>query len=183
MTIGVDTDRVHDVVVVGSGPSGLTAALYLARANLAPVVVEGGISAGGALMTTTDVENFPGFPDGVLGPDLMDRIRTQAEKFGALIITDDATELRLAGDVKEVHVGGEVLRARAVVLSTGFAVAGPRRRGRGAPAGPRRQLLRDLRRLLLPRSGPRGRRRRRLGDGGGDVPHPLRPVGDRRPPA
>ena len=119
MSIGVETDRVHDVVVVGSGPSGLTAALYLARANLAPVVVEGGISAGGALMTTTDVENFPGFPDGVLGPDLMERIRAQAERFGALIVTDDATGLRLDGDVKEVHVGGEVLRARAVVLSMG----------------------------------------------------------------
>jgi thioredoxin reductase (NADPH) len=114
------TDTVRDVIIVGSGPAGYTAALYTARANLHPLLIEG-VQYGGALMNTTEVENFPGFPDGVMGPELMDMMRKQAEKFGAEIITDDATELDLTGDVKKVTVGGETHLARAVILAMGSA--------------------------------------------------------------
>ncbi len=114
------TDSVRDVIIVGSGPAGYTAGLYTARANLHPLLIEG-FAYGGALMNTTEVENFPGFPDGVMGPELMDMMRKQAEKFGAEILTDDATELDLAGDVKRVTVGGEVHLARTVILAMGSA--------------------------------------------------------------
>ncbi|MFF8479240.1 thioredoxin-disulfide reductase [Streptomyces sp. NPDC015414] len=111
---------VRDVVVIGSGPSGYTAAVYAARAGLAPLVFEGAISAGGALMNTTDVENYPGFPDGVVGPDLMDRMRQQAEKFGAEFITDDVTSVVLGGDMKTVlDTDGSQYSARTVILATG----------------------------------------------------------------
>jgi thioredoxin reductase (NADPH) len=113
-------DDVRNLIIVGSGPAGYTAAVYAARANLQPLVIEGATS-GGALMTTTDVENFPGFPDGVLGPELMDNMRKQAERFGAEFITDDATSVELGGDVKVVRIGNTEYRARAVVLSTGSA--------------------------------------------------------------
>ncbi|MEP6560077.1 MAG: thioredoxin-disulfide reductase [Nakamurella sp.] len=111
---------VHDVIVVGSGPAGYTAAIYLARAELKPVVYEG-YSYGGALMTTTDVENFPGFPQGILGPDLMAQIREQAERFGADLRTVDAEAVALSGPIKTVTVDGVQHRARAIVLSTGSA--------------------------------------------------------------
>jgi thioredoxin reductase (NADPH) len=114
------TDRIRDVIIVGSGPAGYTAGLYTARANLHPLLIEGS-QYGGALMNTTEVENFPGFPDGVQGPELMDMMRKQAEKFGAEIVTDDATELDLTGDVKRVTVGGEQHLAKAVVLAMGSA--------------------------------------------------------------
>jgi thioredoxin reductase (NADPH) len=114
------SDTVRDVIIVGSGPAGYTAGLYTARANLHPLLVEG-FQYGGALMNTTEVENFPGFPDGVMGPELMDMMRKQAEKFGAEIITDDATELDLSGDIKRVTVGGEVHQARTVILAMGSA--------------------------------------------------------------
>src|SRR5215468_11058904 len=94
-------DDVRNLIIVGSGPAGYTAAVYAARANLAPLVIEG-VTSGGALMTTTDVENFPGFPDGILGPELMDAVRKQAERFGAEFITDDASSVKLDGDVKSV---------------------------------------------------------------------------------
>ncbi len=118
--MSIESD-VHEAIVIGSGPSGYTAAIYLARAGLEPVVLEGSVTAGGALMNTTDVENYPGFPDGVMGPDLMDMFRTQAERFGAKMITDDATEVSLTGDVKTVKVGETVYRARTVVLAMGSA--------------------------------------------------------------
>jgi thioredoxin reductase (NADPH) len=113
-------DTVRDVIIVGSGPAGYTAGLYTARANLSPLLIEGS-QFGGALMNTTEVENFPGFPDGVQGPELMDMMRKQAEKFGAEILTDDATELDLTGEVKRVIVGGEAHLAKTVILAMGSA--------------------------------------------------------------
>ncbi|HVS68489.1 MAG TPA: thioredoxin-disulfide reductase [Mycobacteriales bacterium] len=114
------TDTVRDVIIVGSGPAGYTAGLYTARASLHPLLIEG-FQYGGALMNTTEVENFPGFPDGVMGPELMDMMRKQAEKFGAEIVTDDATEIDLSGEVKRVTVGGEVHLAKTVILAMGSA--------------------------------------------------------------
>jgi thioredoxin reductase (NADPH) len=111
---------VRNLVIIGSGPAGYTAAVYAARANLRPLVVEGGQS-GGALMTTTEVENFPGFPDGILGPELMDNMRKQAERFGAEYITDDVTRVDLTGPVKRVWIGSTEYQARAVILATGSA--------------------------------------------------------------
>ena len=111
-------DAIADVIIVGSGPAGYTAALYTARANLMPLVIEGQ-QFGGALMTTTEVENFPGFPDGITGPELMDNMRKQAEKFGARFISDDATAVDLHANPKTVTVGTDVYRAKAVIISTG----------------------------------------------------------------
>ena len=114
--------EIHDVVIVGSGPAGYTAAIYAARAQLSPVLYEGSVTAGGALMNTTDVENFPGFPEGVMGPDLMDSLRKQAERFGTKLITDDIVSMDLAGDVKVLKDGsGNTLKAKAVILATGSA--------------------------------------------------------------
>jgi thioredoxin reductase (NADPH) len=113
-------DRVRDLIIIGSGPAGLTAAVYAARANLAPLVIEG-VESGGALMTTTEVENFPGFPDGVKGPDLMLAMRRQAERFGAVLLAGDAVRVALDGDVKTVWTAEGEHRARAVVLATGSA--------------------------------------------------------------
>ncbi|WP_314710836.1 thioredoxin-disulfide reductase [Propionibacterium acidifaciens] len=113
-------DQLRDVIIIGSGPAGCTAAIYTARAGMSPLVLEGSLDAGGALMTTTEVENYPGFPEGIQGPELMDGMRRQAERFGAEFITDDATEVDLAGDVKTVTDGtGAVHRARTVILATG----------------------------------------------------------------
>ncbi|WP_342373637.1 thioredoxin-disulfide reductase [Propioniciclava soli] len=114
--------QVVELVIVGSGPAGYTAAIYAARAGLAPVVVAGSVTAGGALMTTTEVENFPGFIDGVQGPELLESMRAQAERFGAEIVSDDATRLDLAGDLKVIETGaGVTYRARAVILTMGSA--------------------------------------------------------------
>ncbi len=113
------TDVLHDLVIVGSGPAGYTAAVYAARADLHPVVLEGSVTAGGALMNTTEVENFPGFPTGVQGPELMGAFREQAERFGARLIRDDAVSMDLTGDVKVVRTADAEYRARAVVLATG----------------------------------------------------------------
>jgi thioredoxin reductase (NADPH) len=110
---------IRDVIVIGSGPAGYTAALYAARAQLKPLVFEGSVTAGGALMNTTDVENYPGFPDGVLGPDLMDAMRKQAERFGAQLVADDVTEVDLTADPKRVTVDGDVYLARTVIIATG----------------------------------------------------------------
>ena len=114
--------KIHDLVIVGSGPAGYTAAIYAARADLKPVIYEGSVTAGGALMNTTEVENFPGFTDGVMGPDLMDSMRKQAKRFGAELITDDIVEMDLTGEVKTLKDGsGNVLQARSVILATGSA--------------------------------------------------------------
>ncbi|MFD0899434.1 thioredoxin-disulfide reductase [Actinomadura sediminis] len=110
---------VRNVIIIGSGPAGYTAAVYAARGDLKPLVFEGSVTAGGALMNTTDVENFPGFPDGIMGPDLMDNLRKQAERFGAELIADDVTEVDLNADPKIVKVGDDVFRARAVIVATG----------------------------------------------------------------
>ncbi|TSD65698.1 thioredoxin-disulfide reductase [Aeromicrobium piscarium] len=111
---------VRNLIIIGSGPAGYTAAIYAARANLEPLVFEGSVAAGGALMNTTDVENFPGFPEGIMGPVLMDNLRGQAERFGAELITDDVTEVDLTGDIKKVTLGdGTEHTARAVILAMG----------------------------------------------------------------
>ena len=116
------SSAVRNVVVVGSGPAGYTAAVYAARADLRPLVVEGAVTAGGALMNTTEVENFPGFPDGVMGPDLMMQMRAQAERFGAELVADDVVALDLSGPVKTVTLGeGQVVSARSVILAMGSA--------------------------------------------------------------
>jgi thioredoxin reductase (NADPH) len=116
----MSTESVRDVIIVGSGPAGYTAALYAARADLKPVVFEGEIDAGGALMTTTDVENFPGFPDGIMGPELMDKMRVQAERFGAEMLTEDIVEMDLASDIKTLRDGyGNAYSARTVILAMG----------------------------------------------------------------
>ena len=113
---------VRELVIVGSGPAGYTAAIYAARAGLAPLVVAGSVTAGGALMNTTEVENFPGWPDGIQGPELMEALQKQAERFGAEVLWDDATSLELTGPVKTVTLsGGETYRAKAVILATGSA--------------------------------------------------------------
>ncbi len=114
--------EIHEIVIVGSGPAGYTAAIYAARAQLSPILYEGSVTAGGALMNTTDVENFPGFPEGVMGPDLMDSLRKQAERFGTKLITDDIVSMDLAGEVKTIKDGsGNTLQAKAVILATGSA--------------------------------------------------------------
>jgi thioredoxin reductase (NADPH) len=112
-------DSVRNIIIIGSGPAGYTAAVYAARANLQPLVFEGAIEAGGALMTTTEVENFPGFAEGIMGPELMEQMRAQAVRFGAEIVTDDVTSVDLTGDIKLVRVGEDEYRAHAVILATG----------------------------------------------------------------
>ncbi|WTW98311.1 thioredoxin-disulfide reductase [Streptomycetaceae bacterium NBC_01309] len=113
---------VRNVIVIGSGPAGYTAAVYAARADLKPLVFEGAVTAGGALMNTTEVENFPGWPEGIMGPDLMDNLRKQAERFGAELVSDDIVEAELEDGVKVVKDGsGNVHRAKAVILATGSA--------------------------------------------------------------
>lgn len=111
---------VRNVIIIGSGPAGYTAALYTARASLNPLVFEGAVTAGGALMNTTDVENFPGFRDGIMGPDLMEAMRAQAERFGAELVPDDVVAVDLGGETKSVTDStGTVHRARSVIVATG----------------------------------------------------------------
>jgi len=114
--------EVENLVIVGSGPSGYTAAIYAARAQLNPIIYEGSVTAGGALMNTTEVENFPGFIDGIMGPDLMDAMRKQAKRFGANLITDDIVEMDLTGPIKVLKDGsGNTVKAKAVILAMGSA--------------------------------------------------------------
>jgi thioredoxin reductase (NADPH) len=110
---------IRNVIIIGSGPTGYTAAVYAARASLEPLVFEGSVTAGGALMNTTEVENFPGFRDGIMGPALMDEMRAQAERFGAELVPDDVVEVDLTGDVKIVKTATDTYRARSVILATG----------------------------------------------------------------
>ena len=110
---------IHDVVIVGSGPAGYTAAIYAARAQLNPVILAGSVTAGGALMNTTEVENYPGFVTGIMGPELMTQMQEQAERFGADIRYEDVTALELEGDVKRITTSDDVYEARTVIISTG----------------------------------------------------------------
>ena len=136
--------EVRDVIIIGSGPAGYTAALYAARARLNPLVFEGSVTSGGALMNTTDVENFPGFPDGVLGPDLMDAIRKQAERFGAELVPDDVTEVDLTASPKVVRVGGDTLPGQDGDHRHRLELPRARHPRREAAFRPRRVLVRDL---------------------------------------
>lgn len=112
----------RDVVIIGSGPAGYTAAIYAARANLNPLVVASSVEFGGDLMNTTDVDNFPGFPEGIMGPELMTHMQKQAERFGAEIMYDDVTSVELAGPVKKISLGnGDTVEARSVIVATGSA--------------------------------------------------------------
>ncbi len=120
--MSVDYGKVHELIIVGSGPAGYTAGVYAARAQLDPVLYEGSVTAGGALMNTTEVENFPGFKDGIMGPDLMDQMRKQASRFVAQLVTDDITEMKLDSDVKILTDGsGNTIKSRAVILAMGSA--------------------------------------------------------------
>ncbi len=115
-------EKIHEVIIVGSGPAGYTAAIYAARAQLEPVMYEGSVTAGGALMKTTEVENFPGFTDGIMGPDLMDSMRKQSARFGTQLITDDIVEMDLKGPIKTLKDGsGNVLKSKSVILAMGSA--------------------------------------------------------------
>lgn len=111
---------IHDVAIIGSGPAGYTAAIYAARAELKPIMFEG-IEYGGSLMTTTEVENFPGFAEGIMGPELMDQMRTQAERFGTEMLMEIVDRVELEGDIKKIYVGDEEYQARAVILAMGAA--------------------------------------------------------------
>ena len=114
--------EINELVIVGSGPAGYTAAIYAARAQLKPIIYEGSVTAGGALMNTTEVENFPGFADGVMGPELMESMRKQVERFDAKIITDDIVEMKLTGEIKELTDGsGKTVKAKTVILAMGSA--------------------------------------------------------------
>ena len=120
--MSINSAKIHDLVIVGSGPAGYTAAIYAARAQLAPILYEGSVTAGGALMNTTEVENFPGFENGIMGPDLMDQMRKQALRFGTQLVTDDIVSMKLDGEIKELTDGSDqTIRARSVILAMGSA--------------------------------------------------------------
>ena len=137
------TNDARELIVIGGGPAGYTAALYAARANLAPLVIEG-IQWGGQLMITSDVENYPGYPEGVLGPAMMQDFRGQAERFGAEFLTDDVTRVDFSERPFRVFVGDEEHRAWTVIVATGANAQTARPRDRGGAARARRVVLRGL---------------------------------------
>jgi glycine/D-amino acid oxidase-like deaminating enzyme len=180
------TDTTHQVVIIGSGPAGLTAAVYAARANLEPLLIEGlieGGPTGGQLTLTTDVENYPGFPDGIMGPQLISDMRAQAGRFGTTFITEDVIEVDASSRPFQLKTATRTtISTQALIVATG---AKPRRLevpgedelwGAGVSAC-------HVRRVLLPRPARRGGRRRRLRDGGSDLPDQVRLQGDGGPPA
>ena len=173
----MNASDVREVIVIGGAAAGYTAALYAARANMKPLVFEG-VNWGGQLMITSDVENYPGYPAGVLGPEMMQDFRKQAERFGAEFVTDDVTKVDFSERPFRVWVGDDEYRAESVIVATGANARQLGLESERTPPGARRLLLRRLRRGLLPRQDGRRRRRRRLGDGGGDVPGEVRLEGD-----
>ena len=163
------TNDTRELIVIGGGPAGYTAALYAARANLSPLVIEG-VQWGGQLMITSDVENYPGYPEGVLGPAMMQDFRAQAERFGAEFLTDDVTRVDFSERPFRVYVGDEEHRAWTVIVATGANARQLGLRARSALQGKGVSYCAVCDARVLPRQGRRGRRRRRLGDGGGDLP-------------
>ena len=174
----VNGNGVRKLIMIGGGPAGYTAALYSARANLEPLVIEG-FQWGGQLMITSDVENYPGYPEGVMGPQMMQDFRTQAARFGAEFITDDVTRVDFSERPFRVWTGETEHRADTVIVSTGATARKLGLESEHRLHGSRGDVLRYLRRRVLPRQGGRGRRRRRLGDGGGDLPDEVRLEGRR----
>ena len=172
---------VRELIIIGGGPAGYTAALYAARADLEPLVIEG-FQWGGQLMITSDVENYPGYPDGVMGPEMMGDFRRQAERFGAEFLTDDVTRSTSPSSPARLRRRRRI-HAHAVIVATGASA-----RFLGIPSeerlqGPRRLGVRDLRRGVLPRQGRLRRGRRRHGLRGGAVPDEVRDAGAPRAPA
>ena len=154
-------DQIENVVIFGSGPAGLTAALYTARANMSPLVFEG-IQPGGQLTITTDVDNYPGFPDGIMGPDLMENMKKQVQRFGARVEQDECTSLDLNVWPFRFKTTTDEGMARTIIIATGASARYLGLENEIRAPGPRRQRVRDLRRVLLPEPGGRRDRRRRL---------------------
>ena len=164
----------RNVVIIGSGPAGLTAAVYAARANLSPLLIEGWQS-GGQLTTTTEVENYPGFAKGIMGPELMKEMRAQAERFGTEFLTGDVSAVDLKTRPFTLTIDGEqTVHTKTLIIATGAIGHSDRGEKRGTPHGAWRLNLCDLRRILLQGKGTDCRRRRRQCDGGSDLPDQVR---------